>query len=123
MAAVLADASHDCWTRLRQGPWSGYTRLPLALRMPFPGAGGALLRAKTGVENPDARRVGKAMWGGEQTPQSGLWRRCGAAGLDGGAAAHPDSLLGVAYRGRLQSRSGRCATALCLHSAPGSAAG
>jgi putative transposase len=64
--SAIADAfdrvSHDQLTRMRQGAWSGHTRLNLALRLLFTVAGGYLILDDTVVEKPYARLLGEAAW-------------------------------------------------------------
>jgi putative transposase len=64
--SAISDAfdstSHDQLTRMLPGPWSGHTRLNLALRLLFPVAGGYLLLDDTVVEKPYARLLGEAAW-------------------------------------------------------------
>ena len=52
MADALDSASHDQFTRLRQGTWSGHILLNLALRALCTVAGGYLLVEDTVVEKP-----------------------------------------------------------------------
>ena len=62
IAEVMADASHDCLTRMLNGDWSGQTLLHLALRTLFTVAGGYLILDDTVVEKPYARLLGEAAW-------------------------------------------------------------
>ena len=62
IAEAVADASHDRLTRMLHGPWSGHTRLDLALRTLFTVAGGYLILDDTVVEKPYARLLGEAAW-------------------------------------------------------------
>lgn len=52
IAQACQTASHDQLTRLLIGPWSGHTRLDLALRTLFQGLGGELTVDDTVGENP-----------------------------------------------------------------------
>jgi hypothetical protein len=64
--AAIADAfdsvSHDCLTRMLQGPWSGHRLLDLALRALFTVAGGYRIVDDTVVAKPYARLLGEAAW-------------------------------------------------------------
>jgi hypothetical protein len=62
IAEVLADASHDCLTRMLNGRWSGQILLDVALRTLFTVAGGALILDDTVVTKPYARLLGEAAW-------------------------------------------------------------
>jgi Transposase DDE domain len=55
-------ASHEQWTRMLQGTWSGHTLLDLALRLLFTVTGGYLILDDTVVEKPSARLLGEAAW-------------------------------------------------------------
>jgi len=62
MADALDSVSHDRFTRMLQGTWSGHILLNLALRTLFTVAGGYLLLDDTVVEKPYARLLGEAAW-------------------------------------------------------------
>jgi Transposase DDE domain len=73
--SAIADAfdsvSHERFTRLLQGPWSGPTRLALALRTLFRVAGGYLIVADTVGAKPYARLLGEAAWGWSHKDRQG----------------------------------------------------
>jgi hypothetical protein len=52
IAEVMADASHDCLTRMLHGHWSGQILLDSALRTLFTIAGGYLIVDDTVVAKP-----------------------------------------------------------------------
>jgi hypothetical protein len=60
IADALDSASHDRWTRMLQGPWSGHTLLNLAWRTLCTVAGGSLVLDDTVVDKPYARLLGVA---------------------------------------------------------------
>jgi hypothetical protein len=62
IAEGMADASHDCLTRLLNGRWSGQILLDVALRTLFTVAGGDLILDETVVAKPYARLLGAAAW-------------------------------------------------------------
>src|SRR5919197_26077 len=62
IAQTLQKASHDRLTRMLMGPWSGHTRLDLALRTLFQVLGGSLIVDDTVVEKPYATWLEEASW-------------------------------------------------------------
>ena len=62
IADVMANASHDCLTRMLHGRWSGQILLDSALRTLFTIAGGYLIVDDTVVAKPYARLLGEAAW-------------------------------------------------------------
>jgi hypothetical protein len=64
MAQAFDHPSHDRLTRMLRGPWSGQTRLDLALRALFPGVGGSLIVDDTIVEKPYAALLEEGAWVG-----------------------------------------------------------
>ena len=52
LSDAFDSASHDQWTRMLQGPWSGHPLLNLGLRLWCTVAGGYLILDDTGVEKP-----------------------------------------------------------------------
>jgi hypothetical protein len=63
LSDAFDSASHDRVTRMLQGPWSGHTRLNLALRLLCTVAGGYLILDDMVVETPYARLLNEAAWG------------------------------------------------------------
>jgi hypothetical protein len=62
ISECMAEASHDCLTRMLNGSWSGHTLLDLALRTLFTVAGGYLILDDTVVAKPYARLLNEAAW-------------------------------------------------------------
>ena len=62
MADALDSVSHDQWTRMLQGAWSGPILLNLAFRAWLTVAGGSLLVDDTVIDTPYARLLGEAAW-------------------------------------------------------------
>ena len=73
LSEAFTQATHDCWTRLRNGRWSGHILLDGALRTLFTVAGGWLIIDETVVAKPSARWLGEAAWVWANKDQQGLF--------------------------------------------------
>ena len=73
IAAAFDSVSHDRFTRMLQGTWSGHIRLDLALRLLFTVAGGYLIVDDTVVAKPYARCLGEAAWVWSNKDRNGLF--------------------------------------------------
>ena len=122
IADAFDSASHDRWTRLRRGIWSGHSLLNLALRALFTVAGGYLIVDDTGggkTVGPLARRRGVGVV--EPAEAGGMWGLPRVACLDGGAGPARASVAALAERGPLDVRSGPRVAERCPESRAGSA--